>query len=260
MKENRGALAKSPDLKRLSPGVYRSDSGALTNSKGTEYKFSGAGRGGDRLTQAMNTAGQALQGGGQYNPVQMAQSVAGQAAGSTGMAPLPQGMTPEQLAQMVASQPGGQRDYATILSQMDQQMAQQRQLAQQQPAMQTPFANPEQRDRFMQSGAAQGLGYGAPLPMGQSPQSVANMVANQARNINPGYQMNPNEPSSYNLFTNKPMMFNDQNLAAAGFGRSANHGGQYRLSPGVYGTQEQAKKAYMQQMMSNLQPTGMVKK
>jgi len=239
-KEKRGALAKSPDLKRLSPGVYRSKDGGLASSKGKEYKFSRAQGGGDKLTQAMNTAGQQLQGGGQMTAYDQAVADAAQAAGQGGMAPLPQGMTPEQVAQMVATTPNGARDYASILEQMYQKMP-----APQGPAMQTPFASQEQRDRFMQSQQAMFNQLGAQgqqqqmtvaaqslMPQGQSPQALGQAAAGQ--------------------MMNKPVMFDNQAMAAAGFGQSANQGGKYRLSPGVYGTQEQAQRAYMQQMLNKV--------
>ena len=265
-KEKRGALAKSPDLKRLSPGVYRSKDGGLASSKGREYKFSRAQGGGDKLTQAMNTAGQQLQGGGQMTAYDQAVADAAQAAGQGGMAPLPQGatredlaalvarraaaqnnmaplpqgMTPEQLSSLVATTPNGTRDYASILEQMYQKMP-----APQGPAMQTPFANQEQRDRFMQSQQAMFNQLGAQgqqqqmtnaaqslMPQGQSPQALGQAAAGQ--------------------MMNKPVMFDNQAMAAAGFGQSANQGGKYRLSPGVYGTQEQAQRAYMQQMLNKV--------
>lgn len=50
---------------------------------------------------------------------------------------------------------------------------------------------------------------------------------------------------------NKPMPApSAADMAAAGFGPSANQGGRYRLSPGVYGTKEQADRAYQQQLMN----------
>ena len=254
-KEKRGALAKSPDLKRLSPGVYRSKDGGLASSKGREYKFSRAQGGGDKLTQAMNTAGQQLQGGGQMTAYDQAVADAAQAAGQGGMAPLPQGMTPEQVAQMVATTPNGARDYASILEQMSQQMGQRPQAGiRVDPGFQIPSnfqtrpnytqptqeqaqaltnayqtypqqLNPQQQQQM--TVAAQSL-----MPQGQSPQALGQAAAGQ--------------------MMNKPVMFDNQAMAAAGFGQSANQGGKYRLSPGVYGTQEQAQRAYMQQMLNKV--------
>jgi len=284
-KEKRGALAKSPDLKRLSPGVYRSKDGGLASSKGREYKFSRAQGGGDKLTQAMNTAGQQLQGGGQMTAYDQAVADAAQAAGQGGMAPLPQGMTPEQVAQMVATTPNGTRDYASILEQMYQKMP-----APQGPAMQTPFANQEQRDRFMQSqqGMANQLGAQAGIRIDPGFQIPSNFqtrpnytqpTQEQIQALMGGFQTYPQQlnPQQQQQMTvaaqslmpqgqspqalgqaaagqmmNKPVMFDNQAMAAAGFGRSANQGGKYRLSPGVYGTQEQAQRAYMQQMLNKV--------
>lgn len=67
------------------------------------------------------------------------------------------------------------------------------------------------------AGAASGMRQPAPLPPQTSPEQVGQMIAGQ-----PMYQFQMPQPS-------------------------ANMGGQYRLSPGVYGTREQAMQQMMQQ-------------
>lgn len=280
-KEKRGALAKSPDLKRLSPGVYRSKDGGLASSKGREYKFSRAQGGGDKLTQAMNTAGQQLQGGGQMTAYDQAVADAAQAAGQGGMAPLPQGatredlaalvarrataqnnmaplpqgMTPEQVAQMVATTPNGARDYASILEQMSQQMGQRPQAGMQvDPGFQIP-SNFQTRPNFTQPTReqAQALisGYQT-YPQQLNPQQQQQMTVAAQSLMPQGQSPQALGQAAAGQMMNKPVMFDNQAMAAAGFGQSANQGGKYRLSPGVYGTQEQAQRAYMQQMLNKV--------
>lgn len=168
-----GALASSPKRVRLSPGVYRSESGKLVGAGGRPLPqqprqelpgFAGAVN--QTLANALpqRSPAEAIQAMGQT------EQAMDRMAGQMGMSNRPTGpLTPEQIQAMTGAVSGTMQNmqgYPTKFAPM-------------------PQATPEQ-------------------------------------------------------------------LAAAGFGASANQGGKYRLSPGVYGTQEQAQRAYQQMMAQRL--------
>ena len=105
------------------------------------------------------------------------------------------------------------------------------------------------------AGAASGMRQPRPLPTQASPEQVGQMIAGQPVQ-NMMYTMTPEEAArSKEYFTSKGIDLN--NLPQVQVGTvpmqmpqpSANMGGKYRLSPGVYGTREQA----MQQMYQPVQ-------
>jgi hypothetical protein len=108
-------------------------------------------------------------------------------------------------------------------------------------------SNNAQMDSFFQN-----------LPQGD-PAKIAGMVANDA-----AFQGNPfaNDPSRNMDIVNYPMQidpgfYNPMSQKPFMPQPSANMGGQYRLSPGVYGTREQAMRQYEQQMQQRYQPMTM---
>lgn len=106
--------------------------------------------------------------------------------------------------------------------------------------------------------AVSGMRQPGPLPTQASPEQIGQMIAGQPVQ-NMMYTMTPEEAArSREYFRGKGIDLN--NLPPVQVGTvpmqmpqpSANMGGQYRLSPGVYGTREQA----MQQMMQPINGLG----
>jgi hypothetical protein len=92
------------------------------------------------------------------------------------------------------------------------------------------------------AGAASGMRQPGPLPTQASPEQIGQMIAGQPLQN----QMFTYSPEETQRLLQDPRL---QQIREAMPQPSANMGGQYRLSPGVYGTREQA----MQQMYQPLQ-------
>lgn len=95
------------------------------------------------------------------------------------------------------------------------------------------------------AGAASGMRQPGPLPTQASPEQIGQMIAGQPLQ-NQMYSYSPEESQQ---LLQSPLL---QQIRAQIPQPSANMGGQYRLSPGVYGSREQA----MQQMMQPINGLG----
>tara|TARA_R110000868_G_scaffold31617_4_gene115777 strand:- start:183 stop:704 length:522 start_codon:yes stop_codon:yes gene_type:complete len=96
---------------------------------------------------------------------------------------------------------------------------------------------PQQQMPQAVAGAASGMRQLGPLPTQASPEQVGQMIAGQPLED----RMQQYSPEESQRLLQSPFL---QQIRAQMPQPSANMGGQYRLSPGVYGTREQA----MQQM------------
>lgn len=228
-----GALATSPKrqkLERVDYGVYRNPKGQLTGAGGRVLPNQPS-RQPDRMGQSLAEALQSVQGPQPQDQMnQMAQSNASidqiaQMWGQIGgMSNRPTGpISQEQMAQMMrtvagqAGAPGQNIDPGFNVS-------------------------PEQVAGIMNSASQLQT---RPL----SPSEIAQITGMRIDAARPGQPVSVQYPGG--TMMNKPMpALSASDMAAAGFGPSANQRGRYRLSPGVYGTKEQADKAYQQQLMN----------
>lgn len=221
-----GALATSPrrqKLERVDYGVYRNQKGQLTGPGGRVLPNQPS-RQPDRMGQSLAEALQSVQGPGPQDQMsQMAQSNASM----------------DQIAQAAGRQMGGMSNRPTGPISPDQ-------MGQMMGAVSGQANAPTAADV-----AAFGQGNLSTRPTGPlSPADMAQIT--QWVQTQPGNTGQPvGVPYPGGMMMNKPMPApSAADMAAAGFGPSANQGGRYRLSPGVYGTKEQADRAYQQQLMN----------
>ena len=122
-------------------------------------------------------------------------------------------------------------------------------------AIQRPQQQPQQPQRPPQQGSIGSMiGSATPRPgatnenlQGMSPEDMAMYYAQQAANRQEAINAAPEPMRFSQVLPQGPMqnqMFNFPQMPQP----SANNGGQYRLSPGVYGTRDQAMQQYNQQM------------
>ena len=221
-----GALATSPKrqkLERVDYGVYRNPKGQLTGPGGRVLPNQPS-RQPDRMGQSLAEALQSVQGPQPQDQMnQMAQS-----AGNM-----------DQVFTMAGRQMGGMSNRPTGPVSQEQMAQMMRTVAGQAGA---PGQNidpgfnvsPEQVAGIMNS---------------LSPSEIAQITGMKIDAARPGQPVSVPYPGG--TMMNKPMPApSAADMAAAGFGPSANQGGRYRLSPGVYGTKEQADRAYQQQLMN----------
>lgn len=183
---NKGALTRgpsnpTPQLQRLSPGVYRGPGGALVNQQGRALP--------QMQHQAVNA------------PPQMRPQGPMRPSG-----PLPY-MPGNDAAAAAGAAAGGLAGFGN-----------------------KPYNFPQ--------GATPGWMDPNNFPQGQSPDWTNH------RNIDPGFGMDYRRGGM-----SQEDMFNQFGPQA-----SANHGGQYRLSPGIYGTREQAMNQFNRDMQASTQP------
>ena len=224
-----GALATSPKrqkLERVDYGVYRNPKGQLTGPGGRVLPNQPS-RQPDRMGQSLAEALQSVQGPQPQDQMnQMAQS-----AGNM-----------DQVAAMAGRQMGGMSNRPTG-------PVSQEQMAQMMGAVSGQANAPTAAD-------VAAFGQGNPMvsvstrPTGPlSPSEIAQITGMRIDAARPGQPVSVPYPGG--TMMNKPMpALSASDMAAAGFAPSANQGGRYRLSPGVYGTKEQADKAYQQQLMN----------
>ena len=210
-----GALATSPKrqkLERVDYGVYRNEKGQLTGPGGRVLPNQPS-RQPDRMGQSLAQALQSVQGPQPENQMEQISAMAAQQMG--GMSNRPTGpISPEQMGQIMGAV-SGQANAPTVADV-----------------------------------AAFNQGNLSTRPTGPlSPAEMAQISWLQTQAGNPGQPASVPYPGG--TMMNKPMPApSAADMAAAGFGPSANQGGRYRLSPGVYGTKEQADRAYQQQLMN----------
>lgn len=211
-----GALATSPKrqkLERVDYGVYRNSKGQLTGPGGRVLPNQPS-RQPDRMGQSLAEALQSVQG------------------------PQPENQM-EQISAMAAQQMGGMSNRPTgPVSQ--QQMAQ---------MMQTVAGQAGAPGQNIDPGFSVSPEQVAGIMNTLSPSEIAQITGMRIDAARPGQPVSVPYPGG--TMMNKPMPApSAADMAAAGFGPSANQGGRYRLSPGVYGTKEQADRAYQQQLMN----------
>jgi hypothetical protein len=220
-----GALATSPrrqKLERVDYGVYRNQKGQLTGPGGRVLPNQPS-RQPDRMGQSLAEALQSVQGPGPQDQMsQMAQS----------------GASMDQIAQAAGRQMGGMGNRPTgpiSPEQMGQMMG---------------VVSGQANAPTAADVAAFGQGNLSTRPTGPlSPAEIAQITGMKMDAAKPGQPVSVPYPGG--TMINKPMPApSAADMAAAGFGPSANQGGRYRLSPGVYGTKEQADRAYQQQLMN----------
>jgi len=210
-----GALATSPKrqkLERVDYGVYRNPKGQLTGPGGRVLPNQPS-REPDRMGQSLAQALQSVQGPQPENQMEQISAMAAQQMG--GMSNRPTGpISPGQMGQMMNAV-AGQANAPTVADV-----------------------------------AAFNQGNLSTRPTGPlSPSEIAQITGMRIDAARPGQPVSVPYPGG--TMMNKPMPApSAADMAAAGFGPSANQGGRYRLSPGVYGTKEQADRAYQQQLMN----------
>jgi hypothetical protein len=244
-----GALATSPksNLERVSAGVYRNDKGQLTGPGGRVLPNQPS-RQPDQMRQA---AGEAM---GKY----------GAAGGQTGQA------LADALQSMnnpsAPAQPMGKIDQVANAAMAQNPAFTTRPTGPLTPEQMTnmsrivsgingPLQVPYTPEQLAQISAHFSPGRSAPafLPGMSAPTEA--MLGNGQGMVNlpngQGMVNLPNGQGMVNLPAQMPTPTLEE-LASSGYGPSANQGGKYRLSPGVYGTQAQAQQAFQRQQAQGM--------
>lgn len=195
----KGALARDPNMQRLSPGVYRNSQGQLINSAGRVMRRP--------APQPQQQQPEQQDNSWAYQPYVPQQS--------------------QDVGQQVGQYPGGRPSPFEIGNQMAGQMQN--------------LPNPMPLDPGFNIDPGSIVNYPGQLN-GRNPGEIAGAVAGQAAGM-------PGNPVTIggqvgNSAIRLPQMSQMPQMPQP----SANNGGRYRLSPGVYGTKEQAMRQYQDAM------------
>ena len=203
----KGALARDPNMQRLSPGVYRNSQGQLVNSAGRTMR---------RATPRPQQQAERQDNSWAYQPYVPQQGQDGNQFG-------------QAVGELMGQYPGGRPSPFEIRNPMTGEMVN--------------LPNPMPIDPNFNIDPGSIVNYPAQLN-GRSPAEIVGAVADQAAG------MQPNSAIRLPQMSQMPQMPQP----------SANNGGRYRLSPGVYGTKEQAMRQYqdaMQQAVGQSAPQAM---
>lgn len=214
----KGALARDPNMQRLSPGVYRNSQGQLVNSAGRTMR---------RATpRPQQQQAERQDNSWAYQPYVPQQGQDGNQFG-------------QAVGELMGQYPGGRPSPFEIRNPMTGEM------------VNLPNPMPIDPEFNMTPGSI--VNYPGQLN-GRNPAEIAGAVAGQAAGM-------PGNPVTIggqvgNSAIRLPQMSQMPQMPQP----SANNGGRYRLSPGVYGTREQAMRQYqdaMQQAVGQSAPQAM---